>query len=66
MGSRTTVQVRPDLIPQLEELKRKLGAASYDEVIRRLIKERRRPTRSLFGKFRKLRRFQREDLDRID
>lgn len=63
---RTTIQVRKDLLPQLEALKGELGADSYDEVIRRLLKERKRLPKSYFGAYPKLKEFRREELDRFD
>lgn len=63
---RTTVQVRKDLLPLLEDAKRELKAASYDETIRRLLEEHRRLPESLFGRFPKLPAFRREARDRFD
>ena len=63
---RTTIQVKRDLVAQLEALKREHGAASYDEVIRRLIQERRRLPRSYFGSAPKLKPFKRDEIDRFD
>lgn len=66
MNERTTVQVRRDLIPKLEAVKKELGVESYDAAIRRLIQERRRLPKSYFGRFPKLEPFEREELDRLD
>jgi predicted CopG family antitoxin len=63
---RTSIQVRRDLLAQLEALKREQGAGSYEEVIRDLLRERRRLPRSYFGTLPKLKTFRREELDRLD
>jgi predicted CopG family antitoxin len=45
----TTVQVRDDTRRLLDRLKRQLGLASYDEVIRKLVKSKTGRPESLFG-----------------
>jgi predicted CopG family antitoxin len=45
----TTVQVREDTRRLLDRLKRQLGLASYDEVIRKLIRSKANHPESLFG-----------------
>jgi len=66
VSERTTIQVRRDLLPKLEALKSELRLDSYDAVIRVLLRERRKPTRSLFGAFPGVAPFQREEIDRLD
>ncbi|MBI2077199.1 MAG: hypothetical protein HYT80_02340 [Euryarchaeota archaeon] len=63
---RTTIQVQADLLPELEEVKREVGASSYDGAIRALLQEHRRLPTSSFGRFRKLPPFKRDELDRLD
>lgn len=63
---RTTIQVSADLLPELEHIKRELGAKSYEAAIRELLREHRRPRESLFGRFPDLPSFKREELDRFD
>jgi predicted CopG family antitoxin len=63
---RTSIQVRRDLVDELEALKREFGAASYDEVIRSLLRERKRLSKSYFGTLPKLKSFRREEIDRFD
>lgn len=66
MPDRTTLQVKRDLLPRLDSLKRELGASSYDAVIRTLIRDRRRLRRTHFGRYPKLRPLVRDELDRLD
>jgi len=57
----TTVQVDEKTLQILNKLKKEIGARSHDEVIRRLISERRKIPSSMFGSNPKLRSFSRED-----
>jgi len=57
----TTVQVDEKTLQILNKLKKEIGARSHDEVIRRLISERKKIPSSMFGSNPKLRSFSRED-----
>jgi len=57
----TTVRVSEKTLQMLNRLKKELGARSHDEVIRRLIFERKKIPSSMFGSNPRLRSFSRED-----
>lgn len=57
----TTVEVSEKTLQMLNGLKKELGARSHDEVIRRLISERKNIPRSMFGSNPKLRPFSQKD-----
>jgi predicted CopG family antitoxin len=59
----TTVQVREDTRRLLDKLKRQLGLASYDEVIRKLVNSKTGGPESLFGACEGSRSFVREKED---
>jgi predicted CopG family antitoxin len=59
----TTVQVRDETRRLLERLKKEMGLASYDDVIRRLTKSKTGIPDSLYGACRGSRRFVREKED---
>lgn len=65
-AERTSIQVHKDLLAQLEALKGELRAASYEEVIRTLLRERRKLPRSYFGTLPGMKSFRRDELDRFD
>ena len=57
----TTVQVNEKTLQILNKLKKEIGARSHDEVIRKLISERKKIPSSMFGSNPKLRTFSPED-----
>lgn len=57
----TTVQVNEKTLQILNKLKKEIGARSHDEVIRRLISERKKIPSSMFGSNPKLSSFSPED-----
>ena len=57
----TTVQVDEKTLQILNDLKKELGARSHDEVIKRLISERKNIPRSMFGSNPRLKPFSQED-----
>lgn len=57
----TTVEVGEKTLQMLNGLKKKPGAGSHDEVIRRLISERKNILRSMFGSNPKLKPFSLKD-----
>ena len=57
----TTVEASEKTLQMLNGLKKKLRAGSHDEVIRRLISERKNIPRSMFGSNPQLRPFSQED-----
>ncbi len=59
----TTVQVRDETRRLLKRLKKQMGVASYDEVIRRLARSKAGIPASLYGACRGSRRFVREKED---
>jgi len=66
MVTRTTIQVDGETLKLLEQLKSEREARSYGEVIKQLIIESKTLERSEKGSLPKLRRFEREKLDRLD
>ncbi|MEM2995295.1 MAG: ribbon-helix-helix protein, CopG family [Candidatus Bathyarchaeia archaeon] len=57
----TTVQVDEKTLQLLNKLKKEMGARSHDEVIKTLISERKKISRSMFGTNPKLKPFSREE-----
>ena len=66
VSERTTIQVDRETLQVLEYLKRAQGAKSYGEVLRVLIRDSKRLSRSERGSLPKLREFRREKRDRLD
>ena len=62
----TTVAVRRETLEMLKSIKEETRAGSFDEVIRGVIAEAKKPTESFFGKFKKIPSFKREEIDRFD
>ncbi len=65
MLKRTTIQVDRETVELLEQMKRERQASSYGEVVRQLIEEAKVLERSERGTLPRLRRFEREKLDRL-
>jgi len=61
----TTIQVRKDTAEKLRRVMGQVGASTYDELIRKLLKEHKTVKTSRFGKYRKLPRFRRQEIDRL-
>jgi hypothetical protein len=57
----TTIQTRKKTAQQLREIMKKMGAQTYDEIIRELIKEKLSSPSSLFGSNPRLKRFAAEE-----
>ncbi len=62
----TTVALKEDTFAMLKEVKEEEEAESFDEVIKTLLLEMKKPKRSYLGIFSKLGKFKREELDRLD
>lgn len=62
----TTVALKEDTFTMLKEVKEEEKAGSFDEVIKHLILEVKKPKRSYLGIFPNLGKFKREELDRLD
>lgn len=62
----TTIQVKDDVYRLLSRMKENLGFRTYDDVIRELLKAKKRVAEDYFGKYPKLNTFKREKLDRFD
>ncbi len=62
----TTVAVKEDTFHMLQEVKVEQDAESFDEVIKKLILEAKKPKHSYFGAIPGLGKFKREELDRFD
>ena len=61
----TTIQVEEETVKMLKNLKHELGYETYNELIRTLVLENKRLKKSKKGKFPKLKKFKREELDRF-
>jgi len=57
----TTVQVADKTLQMLNKLKEEMKARSHDEVIRALVSERKKISRSMFGSNRRLKPFSERD-----
>ena len=57
----TTVQVNENTLQMLNKAKKEMGAKSHDEVIKKLLIERKKIPRSMFGSNPKLSSFAKED-----
>jgi len=66
MVARTTIQVDGETLKLLEQLKSERRARSYGEVVKQLIIESKTLEKSEKGALPKLKRFEREKLDRLD
>lgn len=62
----TTIQVREDVHRALSRMKENMGLKTYDDVIRALLKAKKKVAEECFGKYPKLKAFKREELDRFD
>jgi predicted CopG family antitoxin len=62
----TTVAVKDDTFAMLKEIKEQEEVANFDEVIKKLLIEMKKPKRSYLGMFPSLGKFKREDVDRFD
>lgn len=62
----TTIQVKDDVYRVLSRMKESMNLETYDDVIRALLKGKRRMTKDYFGRYPKLKTFKREELDRFD
>ena len=61
----TTIQVDEETIKMLKNLKLELGQETYNDLIVTLVLENKKLRKSKKGKFPKLKRFTREELDRL-
>jgi len=61
----TTIQVRKETAQKLRRIMAEASASTYDELIRKLLLEHKTVKQSRFGKYRKLPRFRREEIDRL-
>ena len=65
--SLTTIAVERETLKLLRHEKEELNAGSFDEVIKKLLMESKKPKKSMFGAIRGLKaEFKREELDRFD
>lgn len=61
----TTVAIKEDTFAMLREVKEEEEAESFDEVIKKLLLEMKKPKRSYLGIFPNLGKFKREEIDRL-
>lgn len=58
--------MKKDVHRVLSHMKENMGFETYDDVIRALLKAKKRIAEDYFGKYPKLETFKREELDRFD
>jgi predicted CopG family antitoxin len=63
MKNMTTVQLEKPLVSELEKLKTKFKATSYNDVIKKLVEQQQDIPKSLFGAFPNLPKFRRDHDD---
>lgn len=61
-----TVALKEETFELLRMLKEETRAASFDEAINSLLSIAKKPKRSMFGRFKNLPEFRRDELDRFD
>lgn len=61
---KTTIAVNPKTLDLLKHAKEEARAGTYDELIQKLVLESKKPRESMFGKFKNVREFRREEADR--
>lgn len=61
-----TVALKEETFELLRMLKEESKAGSFDEAINSLLSIAKKPRRSMFGKFKNLPEFKREEIDRFD
>ena len=62
----TTIAVKSETMKLLHKAKQELNAESFDEVIKNLLLEAKKPKKSMFGILKGLRKeFKREEIDRF-
>jgi hypothetical protein len=61
----TTIQVGKDTAEKLRKVMGEAGASTYDELIRKLLVEHKTMKSPQFGKYRRLPRFRRQEIDRL-
>lgn len=61
---KTTIAVNPKTLDLLKHAKEEAHTETYDELIQKLVLESKKPKESMFGKFKKVSEFKREEADR--
>lgn len=61
----TTIAVKEGTLDLLKMVREETKSETYDEVIKKIIMQTKRPKKSLFGKFKGLKEFKREEIDRL-
>ncbi len=61
---KTTIAVNPKTLDLLKHAREEAGAHTYDELLQKLVLHTKKPETSMFGKFKKLKRFEREEIER--
>ena len=62
----STIAVKSETLDLLKHAKDDMGAETYDDLLRKLVIQSKIPRYSLRGKFKKLKPFVREEIDRIN
>ncbi len=62
----TTIAVKEDTLKMLKSIKEENKNDSFDETIKHLIVKTRKPAKSFFGRFKGVKSFKREEIDRFD
>ena len=61
----TNITLKDETFFLLKIMQEELGTESYDETIRKLVTQVKKPKKSYFGKFKGLGEFKREEIDRF-
>ena len=62
---KSTIAVTPQTLELLKHAREEANARSYDELLRILVLRTKKPKEDLFGKFKDLKEFRREEIDRL-
>ena len=62
----TTIAVKNETLELLKLVRDETKSDTYDETIKKIIMQTKKPKKSLFGKYKDLKEFKREEIDRFD
>ena len=61
----TTIAVKNETLDLLKMVREETKSDTYDETIKKIIMQTKKPKKSLFGKYKNLKEFKREEIDRF-
>ena len=62
----TTIAVKNETLELLKLVRDETKSDTHDETIKKIIMQTKKPKKSLFGKYKDLKEFKREEIDRFD